>query len=234
MNFATRGGAVAAKERDQRRARIRGKRQSGRTHLLVDQPGAVAFGIGIAWQCSGIFGALADHAQRRIAAQIAGFDHDAACRRRSEQRLGEERLDRRRDVAAAGLDPHRTAAAEQRHGQRLFDQARRFGSKLVAVEPGQRERIAHVVDRGRDNGAGALADETGIRPEHQDHAACRIGPRHEAVDIASFDGNHAQVPATKYEASLLRIASATTVAARSCASSCARCLAKRCCEPGTS
>lgn len=43
-----------------------------------------------------------------------------------------------------------------------------------------------------------------------------------------------QVPATKYEASLLRIASAASWMARSSASRIARCSAKRCSEPGAS
>ena len=43
-----------------------------------------------------------------------------------------------------------------------------------------------------------------------------------------------QVPATKYEASLFLMASATTLVAWSSALRCARCLANRCSRPGMS
>ncbi len=102
----------------------------------------------------------------------------------------QDRLDRRRDIAASGLEPHRAPAAEQRHGLRLFDKPRRLGGDRLAFEPRQRERIVDVVDRGFDDGAGAFADETGIRTEHQHHRPRRIGTRDESVDIGGFDGNH--------------------------------------------
>ena len=121
--LAARCGAVAAEERNEHRPRLGLERQFGLAHLGVDQPRQIALGVGIAGQRRGILGPLADRAQRRVAAQIAGFDHHAAfaCRQR------QHRLDRRRDVAAAGLGPDRAAAAEQRNGLCLLDQARRIG-----------------------------------------------------------------------------------------------------------
>ena len=90
----------------------------GGAHLAVDEPPQIALGIGIAGQRRGVLGALAQRAQRRVAAQIAGLDHHAAFARRAGPAL----LDGGRDVAAAGLHPHRAAAAEQRDGLRLFDE----------------------------------------------------------------------------------------------------------------
>src|SRR6185437_8482965 len=88
----------------------------------------------------GVLGALDERAQRRVALEVAGLDDDAAFVVAER----EQRLDRRRDVAAAGLDPHRALAAEQRNGLRLLDETRRLGRQRVAFEPRQRERIVRI------------------------------------------------------------------------------------------
>ena len=155
-------------------------------HLAVDQLRPVALAVGIAGQRRGILGALAQHAQRRIAPQIAGLDDDAAI----DDVDAEQRLDRRRDIAAAGLHPHRAAAAEQRDGLRLLDEPRRIGGHVLAFEPRQRERIVDVVDRRLDQRIDAFADQAGVRTEHQHHRPRRIGARDEGVDIGGFDRNH--------------------------------------------
>src|SRR6185312_14928450 len=110
---------------------------------------------GVARQRRGVLGALDQRPQRRIALEIAGLDDDAAFVVAER----EQRLDRRRDVAAAGLDPHRALAAEQRNGLRLLDEARRLGRQFIAFEPRQRERIVRIVDRALDQRIDALADE---------------------------------------------------------------------------
>ena len=132
-----------------------------------------------------------------MAAAVFAFSHSArsgAVRRRSpasittRQSAGgrrEQRLDRGHEVAAAGPDPDRARAAEQRHGVRLLDQPRRLGRELVAVEPHQRERIVRIVDRGADDRLGALAHQAGVGAEHQHDRARRIGARDEGIDVGS-------------------------------------------------
>ena len=186
-DFIAGGGAVAAEQRDQQSPRVGRQRQAGRAQLIVDQPRAILLAVGIARQRRGILGAFAQIAQRRIAAQIAGLDHHAAFGNAG----AEQCFDRRRDVAAAGLQPHGAATAEQRNGQRLLDQPRRIGADVLAFEPRQRERIARIVDRGLDESVDAFADQAGVRAEHQHHRARRIGARDEAVDVRSFDRDHA-------------------------------------------
>ena len=88
-----RGRAHRARACESRCARRRGRRRArpiesarasgvmrepGGAHLVVDQPRQVALAVGVARQRRGVLGALADDAQRRVAAQIAGLDHDAA------------------------------------------------------------------------------------------------------------------------------------------------------------
>ena len=53
------------------------------------------------------------------------------------------------------------------------------------------ERVRALLAASVDDINDPFADQTGIRPEHQDHAPRRIGPRHEGIDIGGFDGNHA-------------------------------------------
>ena len=151
------------------------ERETGGAHFIVDQAGQIALGIGVARQRRGILGAFADDAQRRIAAQIAGLDHHAAFARRQRQ----HGLDRRRDVAAAGLRPDRAPAAEQRDGLRLFDQPRRIGGQLLGFQPHQRKRIVHVIDRRLDQRVDALADQARVGTENEHDRSRRIGPREE-------------------------------------------------------
>ena len=98
------------------------------------------------WQRCSVLGALDEHAQRRIAAQIAGLDHDPAVGRGGT----EQRLDRRRDVARANLDPDGAPATKQWNGVGLLDQPRRLAGELVAIKAREREGIVDVVDRGAD------------------------------------------------------------------------------------
>ena len=187
MRISLREAARSPPSSGIRSARASGvKRQPGGAHLVVDQPRPVAFAVGVAGQRRGVLGALAQRAQRRIAAQIAGLDDDAAF----GERRAEQRLDRRRDVAASRLHPDRAAAAEQRHGLRLLDQARRLGGELLAFEPRQRERIVGIVDRRLDDGVDAFADQAGVRAEHQDHRPRRIGAGDEGIDVGGFDSDH--------------------------------------------
>ena len=128
-------------------ARVRRQRQAGGAHLAVDEAPQIAFGVGVAGQGRRVFGALAQRAQRRVAAQVAGLDHHAAF----AGGQGKKRLDGGRDVAASGLHPHRAAAAEQRDGLRLLDEPARLGGNVLAVEPHQRERVGRIVDRRGDD-----------------------------------------------------------------------------------
>ena len=77
-DFAARCGAVAAEQRDQHGARVRRKLQAGVAHFVVDQPRAVFFAVGVAGQRRGILRVFNERTQRRVAAQIAGLDDDAA------------------------------------------------------------------------------------------------------------------------------------------------------------
>ena len=122
-DFAARGEAVAAEQRQQRRARVRRDRHVAAAHFLVDQALEIARAVGVAGQRGGDLGFFAQRAQRRRFLQVAGLDDDAAFVRRR----GDHRLHRAGDVAAAGLHQHGAAAAEQRHRMRLLDQARRIG-----------------------------------------------------------------------------------------------------------
>ena len=186
--YATRRGRRQAAAIEQR-AGIGRERQSGLAHLRVDEAFAAALVIRVARQRRGVFGALDQRAQRRVARQIAGLDNHAALRATN----CEQRLDRRRDVAAAGLDPDGAPTAEQRNGLRLFDQPQRLGRKVVAFEPRQRERIVDIVDRGPDQRIGTLADQAGVRPEYQHDRFRRVGPGYESVNVRGFDGNHGSV-----------------------------------------
>ena len=96
----------------------------------------------------------------------------------------EQGLDGGHEVAAAGLDPDRAAAAEQRYRVGLLDQPHRLGCKRVAVDPHQREGVASDRrPRTADQGFGALAHQPGIGAVDQHDRARRIRTRDECVDV---------------------------------------------------
>ena len=84
----------------------------------------------------------------------------------------------------------RAASAEQRNGCRLVDKARRIGGDRIAVEPYQRERIVRIVDRRAHDRIDALADEPGVRTEHQHDRARGIRTRDEGISFGGFQGDH--------------------------------------------
>ena len=153
-DLAARGLAVAADQRDERRARVWRDGEPGLAHLVVDQPEQIALGVGDSrehrrgsWPSRRPRGAARCGADRRLRSR---------CGNRSGG-VADQPLDRGGKVAAAGLDPDRAPAAEQRHRVRLLDQPRRLGRQRVAVKTHQRERIARIVDRGLDELFDALA-----------------------------------------------------------------------------
>ena len=119
----------------------------------------------------GVLGALAERAQRRVLAQLAGLDHHAAFARRG----AEQRLDRGAKLRAPALT--QTARRPPNSGMVLASSTRRDGSdgELVAFEPRERERIVDVVDRGADQRLGALAHQAGVGAVDQHHRLRRIG-----------------------------------------------------------
>ena len=185
-DLAARGLPVAADQRHERGAGVGRDGEPGLLHLVVDQPDQVALGVDIAADDGGEFRFLAERAHRRGAAKIAGLDDDPAIGRRR----GENRFDRGREIAAAGLDPHRALAAEQRHGVRLLGEPRRLGGERVAFKPHQRERVVHVRDRGVDELFRALVHEARVGAEHQHDRLRRIGARDEGVGVLVFDRDH--------------------------------------------
>jgi hypothetical protein len=106
-----------------------------------------------------------------------------------------------------------------------------MGGNVLAFEPHQREGVGGIVDLSGDDGVDALADQAGILAKDEHDRRRPVETSEIRVDARAFDRNHGggvQVPATKYEASLFLILSATTCVARSSASRCPRCLANRC------
>ena len=182
--------AVAAQRGRQRGAGVGCDAQIGGAQFVVDKPRQVALGVGIAGDGDGGFRALADLAQRRVGAQFAGFDHDAAIDRRGLS----QRLDAAREIARPRLDAKGAAAAEQRHGHRFVDQARRLGGQFVAVDPHQRERIVGIVDAARDQGIGALAHQAGVGAVEQGDRPAGVGLRQIGVDVTSAQRHHGSYP----------------------------------------
>ena len=184
--LVARGLAVAAEQRCQHGARVGRDAQVRDAQFIVDQLCQIALGVGIAGDRDRGLGALAGLAQRRFGAQLAGLDHDAAI---LHGRIG-ERIDAAGEIARAGADADRAAAAEQRHRHGFIDQARRLGGQFVAVEPDQRERIVGIIDRGRHQGIGALAHQAGVGAVEQDDGPAGIGPGEERVDLFSAQRDH--------------------------------------------
>src|SRR5262249_53550603 len=90
-DLAARGQPIAAEGRQEGCARLGRNGEAILAQLGLDQPVERLLVVLVAGQRRRILGALAQRAQRRVAAQVAGLDHDAAVRRGG----GEQRLDRR-------------------------------------------------------------------------------------------------------------------------------------------
>ena len=88
-----------------------------------------------------------------------------------------------------------------------------MGGNVFAVETNQRERIGRVIDRRGDEGVHALANEAGVGAENKHDRRRLAETGKKGVDVRGFDRGHCggvHVPATKYEASLFLMVSATT------------------------
>ena len=252
---------VAAEKRHQRGARVGRDRQARLPHLVVDQPRDLALAIGIAGDRDGVLRALAQAAQRRAAAKIAGLDHHAAIGRG----CGDQRLHRRRDVAAAGLDPDRAACrrtAEWCWLPRPAGTDCRTGRRLRCA-PAKTDR--RDCRPKRDDFLRALAHQAGIGAVDQHHRPRRIRAGDKGIDSAALravivilsSGRSKREPAqpvrlgfgpAREDARMSKslrpgdeirgesrlICSAMTLAARFSASRRPRSRAKRCCWPGMS
>src|SRR5437763_875320 len=97
-----------AEQGNERRSRVRRDRQVGRAHLLVHEPTKIALAVRIAGNHRGALGALARDAQRRVAFQVAGFDHHPAI----ADLDGEQSFDAGHDVARADAQMHGASATE--------------------------------------------------------------------------------------------------------------------------
>src|SRR5260370_1191943 len=132
----------------------------------------------------GVPGALADRAQRGVALESAGLDHDSAVRRRRRN----ERLGRGSKVARAGFHPDRAAASEQRNGVGLLDQARGLAGEIVALEPGQLKGILWVVNRHAHERFRALAYQACVPAEDEHDRPPRMCE--ELVDVGALQRDH--------------------------------------------
>ena len=185
--LAARSGAVAAEQRNEQSARVRRQRQAGGAHLAVDEAPQIAFGIGIAGQGRGVLGALAQRAQRRVAAQVAGLDHHAAF----AGRAGREAP--RRRARCCGFRPSPTPRGGRRTAGWSAPPRRAgagLGGKVLAVEPHQRERVRRIVDRRGDDGVHALADEAGVRAENQNDRRRPIETGQIGIHVRGLDRDH--------------------------------------------
>ncbi len=167
--------------------------EMGGGRLLVDDAVEVAVGIGVAGNGGGAVVLLAQAAERRGLAQLAGGDHHPGIHRRG----GEQRLDGGLDGAVAGQAERDDAlAAEERHGVGLVDEAAGIAGERVGLQAHARHRIV-AGDRAGE-GFGALRHGTLVGPVDEHDAAARVGLREEAVGVGGFDGGHDVVrPATE-------------------------------------
>ena len=92
------GHAVGAEHGLQRGARFRRDGEAARARLLVDDAVEIAIGIGVAGDRRGALMGLAQLAQARSLALVAGGDHHPGI----DRRRGEKRFDRRLDGARPG------------------------------------------------------------------------------------------------------------------------------------
>ena len=179
--------AVAAKQRDERRARLRRDRQTRLAHLGIDETDQIPFPVGVAGERGGVLRALAYRAQRRAALEVAGLDHDPAIRRRRLQ----QRFDRGSKVAAPTcFHPDRAPAPEQWNGVDLLDQPGGRASKVIAVDARELKRVFRIIDRGAHERFHALAHQPRVRAEDEHDRARRIRARDEPVDVGAFQGDH--------------------------------------------
>ena len=177
--------------------------EPGRAHLVVDQPSRSRSAVGIAGQRRGALGALSQTAR---SGAFRACRSPASITMRQSRRARRQRPRRRRRIAAAGLDPDRAAAAEQRHGVRLVDQARRIGGQRVALEPHQRERIVRHRRRAARSAFGRARAPGRRRARTRRTIGWAGSGRATNASIAArLEGDHEtrrlRSPATKYEAS---------------------------------
>ncbi len=175
-------GADQALEGD---AGIGGDGETGGGGLLVDDAVEVAVGIGVAGDRGGALVLLAQAAERRGLAQLAGGDDHPGVDRRG----GEQCLDGGFDGAvAAEAQRDHALAAEERHGVGLVHQKAGIGGDGVHVEADMGEGI--VTGDRLHQGRGPLGDETLVVAVDQDDALARIRLRNEAVGAGGFDLDH--------------------------------------------
>ena len=131
---------------------------------------------------------LAELAQRRALALVAGGDHHPGI----DRRRGEQRLDRRLDGAGPGkTHGDHALAAEERHGVGLVGKAAGIVGDRRRVEADMGEGIGALAEDGRGEALGALGDQALVVAVDQDDADGRVGPRQKAVGVGWLDLNHA-------------------------------------------
>src|SRR5262245_65211846 len=175
--------AIAPKQRNESGARLLRYSKPGLAHLLIDETNQIFCRVWVARQHSGVLGALANSAQRRVAFEVAGLDHDAAIRRRRCN----EGFKRGSKVARAGFYPDRAPTAKQRNRVGLFEEARRLAAEIVAIEACELKRILRIVNRFPHERLRALAHQARIRAENKHDRPIR--PRKEVLDLEDFQRN---------------------------------------------
>src|SRR5262249_13589813 len=165
-------------------ARLRRYGKTGFAHLLVDETNQIFCRVWVARQHRGVLGALANGAQRRVALEVAGLDHDAAIRRRRCN----EGFKRGSKVARASFYPDRATTAEQRNRVGLLEEARRLAAEIVAVEARELTRIPRIFNRCPYERFRALANQARVRAEDEHDRPVRPGK--EGLDLGDFQRNH--------------------------------------------
>ena len=177
--------AIAPEQRNESGARLRRYGKTGLAHLLVNETNQIFFRVLVARQHSGVLGALANGAQRRVALEVAGLDYDAAIR------CGRwhESFNRGSKVARAGFYPDRAATAEQRNRVGLLEETGGLAAEIVAVEARELKRILRIVNRFSHERFHALAHQARVRAEDEHDRPIRAGK--EGLDFGDFQGDHA-------------------------------------------
>src|SRR5262249_4165061 len=183
-NFMARREAIAPKQRNESGARLRRYGKTGFAHLLVDETNQIFCRVWVARQHRGVLGALANGAQRRVALEVAGLDHDAAIRRRRCN----EGFKRGSKVARASFYPDRATTAEQRNRVGLLEEARGLAAEIVAVEARELKRILRIVNRFPYERFRALVHQARVRAENEHDRPIRPGK--EVLDLGGFQRDH--------------------------------------------
>jgi hypothetical protein len=129
---------------------------------------------------------LAERPQGRVAAEVAGLDHDQGV----GSGVSEDGLDRRGEVAPGRADPQGPARAEEADRARLVRHPGRIGGEGVAVEADELERVRRVGHEALGRRPRPFGDEPGIGPVEQEHGGAGIEAAQGPLDIRGFDRGH--------------------------------------------